>query len=154
MNPATGGRVQDTAFPLQRQRVDVSIRPTKDDCERAKDKARQLLRSILPEEVWTEFEDKEIIKISGKRGVYVISAYSQTEIRDLGSGRCITYACLQLSIPAPTYDRMVAEYLLVKNAEDVYWKTANIFERDGNELGIAMLFIIVFDVALFVNLLL
>src|SRR5437667_304049 len=92
--------------------------------------------------------------ISGKRGNYVISPYSQTEIRDASSGRCVAYACLQLSIPAPTYDRMVAEYLLIKNAEDVYWKTANIFSRSGNEFGIATLFLIAFDIALFVNLLL
>ena len=66
----------------------------------------------------------------------------------------VAYACLQLSIPAPTYDRMVAEYLLIRNAEDIYWKTANIFSRSGNEFGIATLFLIAFDIALFVNLLL
>ncbi len=91
---------------------------------------------------------------SGKRGTYVISPYSQTEIRDSTTGRCVAYACLQLSIPAPTYDRMVAEYLLIRNAEDVYWKTANIFSRTGNEFGIATLFLIAFDIALFVNLML
>ena len=84
----------------------------------------------------------------------MISPYSQTEIRDSTTGRCVAYACLQLSIPAPTYDRMVAEYLLIRNAEDVYWKTANIFSRTGNEFGIATLFLIAFDIALFVNLML
>ena len=49
---------------------------------------------------------------------------------------------------------MVAEYLLIKNAEEHYWKTANIFSRNGNEFGIATLFLIAFDIALFVNLLL
>ena len=48
---------------------------------------------------------------------------------------------------------MVAEYLLIKNAEDVYWKTANIFSRSGNEFGIAMLFMTAFNIALFANLL-
>src|ERR671923_45826 len=124
-------RVQEN-FPLQR--LDVFSHPTQDDYERAKDKG--------------------VFQISGKRGNYVISPYSQTEIRDSSSGRCVAYACLQLSIPAPTYDRMVAEYLLIKNAEDVYWKTANIFSRTGNEFGIATLFLIAFDIALFVNLLL
>jgi hypothetical protein len=139
-------------FPLPR--LDVLSHPSQDDYERAKDKARQLLRSILPDTAWLELEEKGIIKLEGKRASYVISPYSQTEIRDCSSGRCVAYACLQLSIPAPTYDRMVAEYLLIKNAEDVYWKTANIFSRSGNEFGIATLFLIAFDIALLVNLLL
>ena len=139
-------------FPLQR--LDFFSHPTQDDYERAKDKARQLLRSVLLETEWGELEDKGVIQLSGKHGQYVISPYSQTEIRDASTGRCIAYACLQLSIPAPTYDRMGAEYLLIKNAEDVYWKTANIFSRSGNEFGIATLFLIAFDIALFVNLLL
>ena len=144
-------RIQEN-FPLQL--LDIFSHPTQDDYERAKDKARQLLRSILPDRSWSELEEKGVIQIEGKRGNYVISPYSQTEIRDNVSGRCVAYACLQLSIPAPTYDRMVAEYLLIKNAEDVYWKTANIFSRNGSEFGIATLFLIAFDVALFVNLLL
>src|SRR5215471_16637985 len=144
-------RVQEN-FPLQR--LDTFSHPTQDDYERAKDKARQLLRSVVSEEQWTELQDKGVFLISGKRGNYVISPYSQTEIRDASTGRCVAYACLQLSIPAPTYDRMVAEYLLIKNAEDTYWKTANIFSRSGNEFGIATLFLIAFDIALFVNLLL
>jgi hypothetical protein len=144
-------RVQEN-FPLQR--LDFFSHPTQDDYERAKDKARQLLWSVLPDSCWSELEDKGVIQIAGRRGTYVISPYSQTEIRDNSSGRCVAYACLQLSIPAPTYDRMVAEYLLIRNAEDVYWKTANIFSRSGNEFGIATLFLIAFDIALFVNLLL
>jgi hypothetical protein len=143
-------RVQEN-FP---QRLDVFSHPTQDDYERAKDKARQLLRSILPENAWIELEERGVIQYAGKRGTYVISPYSQTEIRDSTTGRCVAYACLQLSIPAPTYDRMVAEYLLIRNAEDVYWKTANIFSRTGNEFGIATLFLIAFDIALFVNLML
>jgi hypothetical protein len=122
--------------------------------EVAIDKARQLLRSILPENTWTELEEKGFIQFVGKRGTYLIFSHTQTEIRDAASGRCIAYACLQLSIPAPTYDRMIAEYLLIRNAEDVYWKTANIFCPRGNECGIATLFFIVFDIALFVHILL
>jgi hypothetical protein len=135
-------------------RLDVFSHPTQDDYERAKEKARQLLKSILPESSWNELEDRGVIQYVGKRGTYVISPYSQTEIRDSSSGRCMAYACLQLSIPAPTYDRMVAEYLLLRNAEETYWKTANIFSRTGNEFGIATLFLIAFNIALFVNLML
>ena len=41
-------RIQEN-FPLQR--LDIFSHPTQDDYERAKDKARQLLRSILPETI-------------------------------------------------------------------------------------------------------
>jgi hypothetical protein len=145
-------RTAQENLPLQR--LDVFSHPTQDDYERAKEKARDLLRQILPQRSWEELEEKGVIQYNGKRGIYVISPYSQTEIRDASSGRCIAYACLQLSIPAPTYDRMCAEYLLIRNSEDTYWKTANIFSRSGNEFGIATLFLIAFDIALFVNLLL
>jgi hypothetical protein len=144
-------RIQEN-FPLQR--LDLFSHPSQDDYERAKDKARDLLRTILPDSAWSELEERGLIQVTGKRGNYIISPYSQTEIREHSTGRCVAYACLQLSIPAPTYDRMVAEYLLIRNAEDVYWKTANIFSRTGNEFGIATLFLIAFDIALFVNLLL
>src|SRR5205823_14096519 len=70
----------------------------------------QLLRSVVSESQWTELQDKGVFQMSGKRGNYVISPYSQTEIRDASSGRCVAYACLQLSIPAPTYDRRSEEH--------------------------------------------
>jgi hypothetical protein len=76
-------RIQEN-FPLQR--LDIFSHPTQDDYERAKDKARQLLRSILPDRSWSELEEKGVIQIEGKRGNYVISPYSQTEIRDTFPG--------------------------------------------------------------------
>lgn len=127
--------------------------PSQDSYDRAREKARQLLFEVLPESSWLEFEDKDTIRVTGRRGVYVISR-NQTEIRDSTSGRFVAYACLSLSVPAPTYDRMVAEYLLIKNAEDIYWKTANIFSRCGNEFDLGTMFLAAFDIALCVNLLL
>ncbi len=79
-------RVQEN-FPLQR--LDIFSHPTQDDYERAKDKARQLLRSVLADAEWLDLEEKGVIQLSGKRGKYVISPYSQTEIRDVASGRCV-----------------------------------------------------------------
>jgi hypothetical protein len=143
--------VQET---LLSERIEVFSRPTQHDYERAKDKARQLLRSILPESMWSDLEEMGMIQCRGKRGTYLISPYAQTEIRDTASGRCIAYACLQLSIQAPVYDRMVAEYLLIRNAEDAYWKTANIYACSKNEFGIATLLLLTFNIAVFVNLLL
>ena len=53
-------------FPLQR--LDIFSHPTQDDYERAKDKARQLLRSVLLETEWGELEEKGVIQLSGRRG--------------------------------------------------------------------------------------
>ena len=131
--------------------MDVFTHPDQEDWDHAKEKARELLHTILPEDAWTRLEAKGIIEFAGRRGTYVISPHSQTEIRDLATGRRIAYGCLQLSIPAPADDRMAAEYLLLKNAEDVYWRTANIFAHNCS--GIAVLFLSVFDIALFVHLL-
>src|SRR5205809_94813 len=51
-------RIQEN-FPLQR--LDIFSHPTQDDYERAKDKARQLLRSILPENSLSVLEDSEYL---------------------------------------------------------------------------------------------
>ena len=147
----------DTGELLQQQEQLRSFRdfsyPTQDDYERANDKAQKLLQFVLPEHLWLELKQKGEIRIKSRKASYVILAHSQTEIRDSITGRQVAYGCLQFSILAPDYDRMIAEYLLIKNDEQYYWKRANIFFRkDGNESGIAALFLIVFDVALFVNL--
>lgn len=127
--------------------------PKQDDYEQAKEKARQLLKSILPEKSWREFEKSGILRIHGERGTYGISAGGQTEIKDLHSGRLIAYACLQLTIPAPTCDRVVAEYLLIKNAEDVYWTKANIFWRCPDDVvRVAVFSLSIVDILLFLNL--
>ncbi|OGE79121.1 MAG: hypothetical protein A2751_05770 [Candidatus Doudnabacteria bacterium RIFCSPHIGHO2_01_FULL_46_14] len=139
-------------FPLQR--IDIFVYPSQDDYERARDKARDLLRSIVTELEWSELENKGVIELAGKRARYDISPYSQTEIRDLNSGRITAYACLQLSILAPTYDRMVAEYLLIKNAEDDYWETANIFSRRVDEFGTRTMLLIGLIIAMLADLLL
>lgn len=148
-------READTSFETPCGMAPIPpLPPIQDDYERSKEKALELLRTVLPESAWMEFTEKAIITLTGKRGHYTISPYSQTEVRNLKSGRCLAYTCMQLSIPAPTYDRMVAEYILIKNAEEVYWKTANIFSRSAVETAtkIATLIFIAFDIALFTNL--
>lgn len=131
-----------------------SAEPSQEDYERAKDKARQLLRYVLPVGQWAELEEEGRFVIVGKRAKYILFPYSQTEVLDMRSNRRVAYACLQLTIPAPTYDRMVAEYLLIKNAEAVYWKTAKIFPRSGSGIDIGALFLVAFNLILFTNLLL
>jgi hypothetical protein len=114
-------------------------------------KARELLHSILPEPVWASFLKHGTIEIAGERGVYVISPNCMTEIRQVGTGTHIGRACLQLSIMAPSYDRMVAEYLILKNAEEFYWKTANIMDVSAD---IRIVSLAILDLALLIYLLL
>ena len=113
----------------------------RDDC--ARDKSLELLHSVLPDPAWTVFRENGIVEYAGKCGIYTISAGEQTVIRDARSGRTIAHACLQLSIFAPAYDRMAAEYLILKNAEDLYWRTANIFDNPYEH--IAEVLLIIFD---------
>jgi hypothetical protein len=116
----------------------------------AEKKGRALLRDILPDEMWANYEKDGVIHLPGKRGVYVISPDGMTRIQDAASGRCIGRACLQLTTAAPGYDRMVAEYLLLKNAEDYYWKIANTFVGDAD---IPIMLLALLDFVLFLHLL-
>jgi len=88
-------------------------------------RAKQLLCEILPERALKEFIEKDYFHYYGRLGVYRISRDSQTEI--YRKGRLAASGCLQLSIFAPSYDRMAAEYLILANDEHLYWNKANIF---------------------------
>ena len=115
------------------------------------ERARETLRSVLPDEMWSRVMEKGVIEFTGTRATYMISSDSTTEIRDLVTGRAVGRACLQLSISAPAYDRMIAEYLLLRNAEALYWKTANIFDQNHPDLPVLILGVL--DICLFLHLL-
>jgi hypothetical protein len=136
--------VPEAVFPMN---------PTQDDYEFAKEKARELLQRVLPNLVWKEYRETGLVKIIGKRGTYFISPFSHTEIRDLEHNKLIAHACLQFLIPAPIYDRVIAEYLLIKNDEDRYWVTANIFFVSKKEFSVKILLFMALDAFLFANLL-
>ena len=115
-------------------------------------KARQLLCEILPREAREEFLTRGYFHHEGKVGVYRISRSSQTEI--YRNGRLSACACLQLTIPSPSYDRMVAEYLILKCDESLYWNKANVFPVRSRFLEPGTLAMLVFDIALLLNLVL
>jgi len=142
-----------TADPLEepdvRQRQPCCLLSSTED--EAKERALQMLRSMLPDDLRLGLDRKGILQFTGKRGVYLMSPYSQTEIHEPRSRRLVGYACLQLSIAAPVYDRIIAEYLLVKNDEELYWKTANIF--GGSYWPWPETLVAMIDVGLFLHLL-
>src|SRR3989304_6532390 len=90
-------------------------------------RARELLRRILPEPQWTQFDETGVVEVSGSRGIYQMSCRELTRVFDSQTKRLRVTTCLQLSIPAPAADRIIAEYVLIQNDADLYWQTANIF---------------------------
>jgi hypothetical protein len=117
-------------------------------------RSRQLLKCILPFAARQEFENSGTITVRGQRGTtYRIAPNAQTEMIE-PDGRRFGWACLQSTVPVPCYDRMIAEYLLLRNDESRYLTTANLFVCQHDHLGLVNLFLFAFDIALAVNLIL
>jgi hypothetical protein len=95
--------------------------------ESAEYRAKELLCRVLPEDEWVRFTETGTLEVPGSRGTYRISPFAQTILVDSQTRRPIAGTCLQLSIPTPPHDRVIAEYILIRNNEDLYWQTANIF---------------------------
>jgi hypothetical protein len=112
-------------------------------------KAKQLLSEILPKDAWRELSGKGYFHHQGKVGIYKICRESQTEI--YRNGRLLATSCLQLTIFAPSYDRMAAEYLILNNDEQLYWTNANIFPV-RRAIGFRVLAIGILDLGLFLML--
>lgn len=101
------------------------LAPPGSDYHVAYERARALLCQVLPDPDRRYFERTNQIRIRAASGKTYDIAPWQTQILDARS-RLIGRACLQLTVPAPSYDRMLAEYLLLRNDEARYWRIANI----------------------------
>jgi len=82
--------------------------------------------------------------------MYRISRSAQTEI--YLKDRLTARACLQLTVPAPSYDRMIAEYLILNSDENLYWTKANVFPAKSRTFGLPELLLIGFNLALLIKL--
>jgi hypothetical protein len=122
------------------------------DANSARIKARALLCDILPEKALHEFLSKGFFHYAGKHGVYRIRQDSQTEL--YRHGRLTATACLNLTVFAPSYDRMLAEYLILKNDEALYWNKANIFPAKPRFFSLRVLSVAALDLALALKLIL
>jgi len=114
-------------------------------------KARRLLCEILPDNARQDFLMTGSFVHEGDGVTYRISERSQTQIYVNGHHSAI--ACLQLSIPAPGCDRMIAEYLILKNDERLYWNLANVLPLETTRFDYRLLLALALDVTLLVNLL-
>ncbi len=88
--------------------------------------ADALCLQILPRAAGLEFLTSGTVTVETARYRYRLSRFTQTQILTRW-GQHVAWACLQLTTPAPAADRMIAEYLVLRNDEDCYWETANIF---------------------------
>jgi hypothetical protein len=113
-------------------------------------KAKELLCEILPAAAREEFLAHDAFYFKGARATYRICRSSQTEI--YWNGRLTAHACMQLTIPAPSYDRMIAEYLILNSDENLYWSKANILRAKGPTLGLSELLLIAFNLVLLIKL--
>ena len=112
-------------------------------------RAIELLQRVLPETQWAQFCETGILEVSGSQGTYRICARDQTRVLNSQTGRPVASACLQLSVPAPFHDRLIAEYMLIRNDEDLYWRTANIFPATLDGLSLGFFLAVIVDVLLF-----
>lgn len=114
----------------------VASEMSNEDVAAAKQKATQLLQDVLPAADWATFQKKSYFEVSGKWWLYRVSVTGQTHVRSLTCGCLKATACLQVDQPGeahPVQDRMVAEYLLLKNDERKYLDTANLSWYDPEE---------------------
>jgi hypothetical protein len=113
-------------------------------------KARELLCAILPSAAREELRVHDAFYFRGKRVTYRICRSSQTEI--YWNGHLSANACLQLTVPTPSYDRMIAEYLILNTDETLYWSKANIFPLKGLALGLPELLLSALNFVLLITL--
>jgi hypothetical protein len=88
--------------------------------------ARELLRSILSERQWNQFEQSGNLEIAAKGGIYRIRPNGPTQLLDSETRRPVATTRWQSATAASARDRVIAEYLLIRNDENLYWQTANI----------------------------
>lgn len=100
----------------------------------AQKKALKLLERVVSAEDFDSYQKKRFIETFGERFKYHIKAAGQTSIYDKKNGSMLFSSCLQLAgdetYGAPQEDRVVMEYLMIKNDENRYLKTANLTAYD------------------------
>ena len=113
-------------------------------------KARELLCAILPPAAREELRVQDAFYYRGKRATYRICRSSQTEI--YWNGHLSANACLQLTVPTPSYDRMIAEYLILNTDEALYWSKANILPLKRLTVGLPELLLSALNFVLLIKL--
>src|SRR5215468_5867056 len=90
----------------------------------SKSAARELLQWILSEEQWNRFNQSGTLELEAKGGVYRLSTNGPTKVLDSATRRVVATTRLQQAGTASARDRVIAEYLLIRNDENLYWQSA------------------------------
>ena len=94
--------------------------------QQSEDGARELLRSILSERKWTLFELTGAVEIPAKAGIYRIQMTGPTQLLDSETRCLVATTWWQPATPGSARDRVIAEYLFIRDHENLYWQTASI----------------------------
>jgi hypothetical protein len=114
----------------------------------SKNAARELLQSIISEEQWNRFNQSGALELEGKGGIYRLSTTGPTKVLDSATRRVVAATQLQTTGAAPARDRVIAEYLLIRNDENLYWQTATIIPEEPPSHRHLTLLMAVFDTIL------
>jgi hypothetical protein len=92
----------------------------------SKNAARELLQSIISEEQWNRFNQSGTLELEGKGGIYRLSTNGATKVLDSATRRVVVAMRFRPAGASSPRDRVIAEYLLIRNDENLYWQTATI----------------------------
>src|SRR5262249_18665933 len=92
----------------------------------SKNAARELLQSIVSEEQWNRFNHAGTLELEAKAGIYRLSTNGPTKVLDSQTRHVVTMTRLPETASISARDRVITEYLLIRNDENLYWQTATI----------------------------
>jgi hypothetical protein len=119
----------------------------------SKNAARELFQTILSEEQLNRFNKAGTVEIAAKGGIYRISTHGPTQVLDSETRRVVATMHFQPAATASVRDRVIAEYLLIRNDEDLYWQTATLSPETSSSLRPLLFLMAVFDAILLIVLL-
>ena len=111
----------------------------------SKNAARELLQSILSEEQWNRFNHAGTLELAAKGGIYRLSTNGPTKVLDSESRGVVAITRLPQTTSMSTRDRVIAEYLLIRNDENLYWQTATITPEPAPSRRPLVLLLAAFD---------
>ncbi len=119
----------------------------------SKNAARELFQSLLSEEQLNRFNKTGIVEIAAKGGIYRISTHGPTQVLDSETRRLVATMRFESSATASVRDRVIAEYLRIRNDEDLYWQTASLSPETSSSLRPLSIVMAAFDAILLIVLL-
>jgi hypothetical protein len=119
----------------------------------SKNAARELLQSIISEEQWNRFNQSGTLELEARGGIYRLSTNGPTKVLDSATRSVVAATRLQPAGAASGRDRVIAEYLLIRNDENLYWQTATILPEEPPSHRRLLLLMAAFDTILLLILL-